>query len=376
MSDFRIPPISTLIGSGAGNFFKVIGAGGRIERAYYLKLLLTTLIVFITTPFRIYEKLVFKNRIRIFRFEKQPLFILGHWRSGTTFLHNLLCEDADAGYVTTYQSVFPNNLASGFIFKQFMKRNMPDKRPTDNVKLGIDLPQEDEFALGNMNFNSFYNFFYFPKAYQRFYNHSVKDVNKGDVPSWDEQYKALIIKALLNTGGKRAVIKNPVNSARVKSILRIFPDAKFVFIYRNPVTVFLSTRKFFYALFPSLWFHRVDHAFIDEMIFENFRNIMNAYYDQKTLIPEANIMEIRFEDFEKDPLGHCQRIYSDLLEADFESAHTPFENYLAQQKSYVKNSYEISSVLLDKIYSEWGDYMNKWDYGVPDDLIVVPKQIP
>jgi hypothetical protein len=113
--------------------------------------------------------------------EKDPVFILGHWRSGTTFLHNMLCSDPQSAYVSTYQSVFPDNLASQAIFKTFMKMNLPEKRPSDNVKLGIDLPQEDEFALSNMIADSFYHFFYFPEKYRDYYTRSVEMLPGGTI---------------------------------------------------------------------------------------------------------------------------------------------------------------------------------------------------
>ena len=80
-----------------------------------------------------------------------PLFILGHWRSGTTFVHNIFACDKHFGYTTTYQTVFPHLMLWGQpFFKKNMAFLMPDKRPTDNMELKVDLPQEEEFALSNM----------------------------------------------------------------------------------------------------------------------------------------------------------------------------------------------------------------------------------
>jgi len=369
MSEFKIPPISTLIGSNLINYLRVIKGGSKVDPGFYLKLVLTTLVVLISTPFHIWEYFFFRQRVKKFRFQKEPLFILGHWRSGTTFLHNMLCADPESGYLTTYHSVFPNNLGSKFIFKNFMEMNMPDKRPSDNVKLGIDLPQEDEFALSNLTERSFYHFFYFPNLYREIYTRSIDDVNQGIDPSWDRIYRDLIVKSLLNSYGHRAVLKNPVNTARIKSLLRTFPDAKFIFIYRNPITVFLSTQKFFYELFPTLWFTKVDRVFIDEMIYENFKRLMHDYDQQKHLIPKGNLVEIRFEDLEKEPLELCRNIYNDLLHEDFVAPRVHFEKFLSNQKGYTKNNYRIARPLLDKIQLEWGEYMQRWGYGVPEELI-------
>jgi omega-hydroxy-beta-dihydromenaquinone-9 sulfotransferase len=368
MSEFKIPPISTLIGSNIYNFFKVIKNGSKVDPTFYWKLVLTTLVVIVSIPFHVWEYFYFKGKTSKYKFTKEPLFILGHWRSGTTFLHNLLCADPEAGYLTTYHSVFPNNLGSQFIFKNFMKMNMPEKRPSDNVKLGIDLPQEDEFALSNLTEKSFYHFFYFPDIYRKYYADSITDINAGKHPSWEITYRKLIIKALLNSHGRRAVLKNPVNTARIKTLLRIFPNAKFIFIYRNPITVFQSTQKFFYELFPTLWFSKVDREFIDKMIYENFKQMMRDYDAQKDFIPKGNLLEIKFEDFEKSPLEQCQSIYNDLLKEDFLLPRPYFEKFLSNQTGYAKNKYHIAPALLDKIQVEWGDYMVRWGYGIPEGL--------
>jgi len=159
----------------------------------------------------------------------------------------MLCKDPSSGYLTTYHSVFPNNLASKWLFKKFMKINMPDKRPSDNVKLNIDFPQEDEFAFCNSYQHAYYNFFYFPKEYKTFYDNAIthKTLTEREIEEWSLSYDKLIKKALLNTKGERAIIKNPVNTARIDKILKLYTNAKFLYIYRNPVTVFYSTRHFF-----------------------------------------------------------------------------------------------------------------------------------
>ena len=73
-----------------------------------------------------------------------PLFILGHWRNGTTHLHNLLAVDPQFAFPNNYQVVCPHT------FLCTEERNaasfdllLPQHRPQDNVRLGMGLPQED-----------------------------------------------------------------------------------------------------------------------------------------------------------------------------------------------------------------------------------------
>ena len=53
-------------------------------------------------------------------------------------------------------------------FKKNMSWLMPDKRPTDNMELAVDLPQEEEFALANMMPYTYYNFWFLPEYQQEY----------------------------------------------------------------------------------------------------------------------------------------------------------------------------------------------------------------
>lgn len=372
MSDFKIPQISTLVGSTIGNYFKTL-KNETVEPKFYLKVFLTTLVILIATPFHWWEELKFKQKLSKFKFEKQPLFILGHWRSGTTLLHNLLCKAPSAGYLTTYQSTFPNNLGSKWLFKTFMKANMPDKRPSDNVKLNIDFPQEDEFAFCNSQADGYYKFFYFPLNYKLYYERAIhhKKLTEQEINNWYKSYDKVLKKAVLNSKGEQLIVKNPVNTARVNKILKLYPNAKFLYIYRNPLTVFYSTQKFFQKLFPSLWLNSCDHAFIDEMIFDVYKKLMHDYQDQKALIPPENLIELKFETFEKNPIEEIKRIYDDLLNDDFEAAKPYFTEYFDSLSGYKKNKYSVSKSSVNRIMKEWAYFMDLYDYKIPEDIEVV-----
>lgn len=369
MAEFKIPPVSTLLGSTIKNYFKILSTG-HIDPKYYFKIFLTTLVVLIATPFHLWEKLVFHKKLKNFKFEKPPLFILGHWRSGTTLLHNMLAEDPSAAFMTTYQSVFPNNLSSKWLFRTFMRINMPDKRPSDGVVLNINFPQEDEFAFSNSQWNAYYNFFYFPKNYKAYYDKAVhhKNLSKNEIELWYKSYDKLIKKALINSTGNRAIFKNPVNTARIDKLLKLYPDAKFLYIYRNPITVFFSTQRFFQQLFPTLWLHKTENKFIDKMIFEVYNDLMNDYFKYKSLIPAENLMELRFEEFELNPLGELEKIYSTLLNEDFSTVKSYFSAYFKTQKSHKKNKYLVEGETIENIQKQLGKYIEMYKYELPEDI--------
>ncbi len=371
MAKFKLPPISPLIGSHPISFVRTLW-GRKIESKHYLKTFLTSIVVIISSLFQWYEKIYFNIKCKRYNLKSDPIFIIGHWRTGTTFLHNLLSQDPQMGYVTTYQTVFPNNLKSKFLFKTIMRSLIPDKRPGDNVRLNVAFPQEEEFALTNINPFNYYQFMYFPADYSEYYEKYIRMIGLSDqvYSKWKKDYQRMVKKAMINTGGNIPLLKNPCNTGRVKVMLDMYPKAKFIFILRNPVIVFLSSKKFFTELLPTLWFYTASEAEIEEMIFEIYDQLINDYLETKGLIPEENLIEIKFEEYEKEPMVFLKDLYDQFRIEDFEKARPVFMEYIESMAGYRKNTYVISRTLLDKIIDRWGFSMDFWDYKVPENIEV------
>ncbi len=364
-----IPPISPLIGSSVSNFFRALKSR-KVNSAYYLKVFLSAIISGITSLFMPWERIREKKTKTL---TTAPIFIIGHWRSGTTHLHNLLCQDPNAGYITTYQSLFPNNLHSKILFKTILKMVIPGKRPSDNVKLDVDFPQEDEFALENMFAPSFYNFFYFPDHYSQLFDATVLFKNKDEeyIKQWKKAYMELITKGENNTNAIHMILKNPVNTGRVDSILEMYTDARFIHIYRNPVIVYLSTKKFFLSLIPELQLQLSSEEQIIDLIFDLYSRLMNTYFEKRSQIPPSQLIELDFESFENDSLNQLKNIYSSLKIPNWEQSLPYFEKYIDHLSDYKKNTYKISQKELNRITSEWDFAFEKLDYKIPDHLEII-----
>lgn len=345
---------------------------GKPEFQFYPKLLLTLLVIIISTPFQLFEYFYFRKKVCAFKFKKPPIFIIGHWRSGTTHLHNLLCQDTNHGYLTTYQSVFPNNMLSKWIFKTFMSLNIPETRPADNVKLSPDYPQEEEFALANMTLASFYHFFYFPALNDVLYQKYVRfdSPDKQEILSFQNKYKELLAKAVFNLKKDQIIIKNPVNTGKLKMLLQMFPDAKFIHIHRNPVITYLSTYKFFVSLLPTTALTSYHDEEIKNYIIRNYKILMQDYLESRKLIPPENLLDIRYEEFEEDNLGHIKEIYQKFGLETWHEAEPYFKNYISRQMHYKKNIHKIQKQELEIILKEWDFAMKAFGYAVPDNLKV------
>ena len=149
--EFSKLPVNTLVGAD-WKTFKEVTKDQHIAKEKKTKFRLTKAIcrllsVAVPLQERKYKKLLANQPL-----EHDPVFILGHWRSGTTFVHNILAQDPRFGYTTTYQTVFPHYMmAMQWLFKPVMGWLMPSHRPTDNMARAADLQQEEEFAWMNQS---------------------------------------------------------------------------------------------------------------------------------------------------------------------------------------------------------------------------------
>ena len=166
--------------------------------------------------------------------------------------------------------------------------------------------------------------------------------------------------------GKRLISKNPPNTARIKFLIDLFPEAKFIHIYRNPYTVYLSTRHFYRKTMEKFKFQRISSELIEENMIKIYKDMMKTYFNEYKLIPKGNLVEIKFEDLEVDPIGQLKKIYLELNLSGFEENRIRFQNYLDQIKTYSKNKFQLDNKTIKKIQKNWDFTINKWGYKVPD----------
>lgn len=88
---------------------------------------------------------------------------------------------------------------------------MPDKRPTDNMELNVDLPQEEEFALSNMMPYSYYNFWFLPQNMLEYCDRflTMEKATEEERRVFKETFLKMIKISLWNTKGTQFLSKNP-----------------------------------------------------------------------------------------------------------------------------------------------------------------------
>ena len=112
------------------------------------------------------ESLIYRKRIRETKIEKDPIFILGHWRSGTTYLQNVLSRDEQFGWFDPVNTIgLPYSLLLGRLIQPPIEKGIQNGRPQDNVQYSLDLPMEETFGVLTISPYSIIHMIAFPENY-------------------------------------------------------------------------------------------------------------------------------------------------------------------------------------------------------------------
>ena len=351
------------------HWFRLLRSHGGVPPKYYLRAALITLLSPLSAPLRLQENLVYGKRIRSAEITHPPVFIVGHWRSGTTHLHYLLSQDPNLGFLSTFQTMVPGAyLSSMQTVRRIMALFLPNKRPMDNMDLSVDLPQEDEYAMCNLSPLSSYVGAYFPKHGRDLFHKFglLEGISDDLLAQWRQTYLHIIKKATFFASGRRLVLKNPVNTGRLCAVRSIFPGAKFIHIYRDPYVVFKSTQKLHREMRDLIALQPLSDADIEDNVLFVYREVMARFFEQKDAIPPGNLVEVRFEDLEQRPMVELERVYAHLGLPGWDAARDPIARYLATLAGYQKNRFSMVRRDIEKVEEYWRFAIDRWGYERPE----------
>lgn len=310
------------------------------------------------------ERIRYGRAIGDTRVRNDPIFILGHWRSGTTHVHNLLACDDRLTFPTTFQVVNPSSfLMTQRVLPRVFRPLLPDRRPMDNMAMSFDAPQEDELALSLLSGMSPYMSLSFPRRaahYDRYM--TLADVPGHEVAEWKRICLSFVRK--LSVGdGRRFVFKSPAHTGRIALLLEIFEKARFVHIRRDPYTVFQSSRHYFETAAWHANLQRLEPESFDAAIVERYDVLNDSYLAQRDLIPPRRLHELSYEALTADPIGEMRRLYLALDLEPFAAVEPSMREYLESIAGYQKNRHRpLRDDERRWIASAWGRYFHAFGY--------------
>lgn len=347
-----------------GAWLKALNSGGwRIAPSRFPMFCIISGLGVVNSTLAAFQKALFGKKIRETKLVGEPIFIVGHWRSGTTLLHEYMMRDERFTCADTYDCFAPAHfLVSGGLFRPWVKYLMPEKRPMDNMAVGLDRPQEDEFAICALGTPSPYLEIAFPNNKKRIDADylTLRNLSDADRSAWLDSLE-YILKALTVAEPKTVVLKSPPHTARIRAILERFPNAKFVHISRDPYTLFPSTANLWKKLAKT---HGLQNPkggpALEEKVLRDFEEMYEAFFADLPLLKERQLCEISYDELVQAPVATLERVYSELGLDGFAERRGAFEKFAESQKSYKKNKFEIAPEIKETISKRWAAYLERY----------------
>ena len=213
---------------------------------------------------------------------------------------------------------------------------------------------------------TYYNFWFDPKDQQEYADKYLlfDDISKEELKVFEDVFTKLIKISLWNTNGTQFLSKNPPHTGRVKELVKMFPNAKFVYLIRNPYTVFESTRSFFTNTIQPLKLQDIGEDVLEQNILSIYSKLYHKYEADKQFIPEGNLYEMKFEDFEASSLGMTEDIYDKLQITGYADAKESIAKYIGKKKGYKKNKYTYDERTIKLVQDNWDFALKQWDYNL------------
>ncbi len=364
----QLKPIQhPLCGISLKNWIRVLEKNGGVDFSYLDRALFITLGSLVTAPSRFIFNQFYKKKIDQYVMKKDPVIIIGHWRSGTTFLHELLSQDPQFCYVSIWNTLLPTGFPLFESSKQLLTCFLPKTRPMDNIEVAIDGPYEEEAGIAVLSPWSFFHGLHFPRNAEEQYVKSIHftGLSQSEQDEWKKMYAAFMKTVMFTNHGKRLLLKNPANTARIPLLLKLYPKARFIHIYRNPYKVYASTVKMRNKVLTKLALQNEDKREIEHQVIRNYQRLMTSFFKQKELIPSGQLVEVRYEDLVAQPMNIVEQIYEQLHLPDLKQALPCLKQYLEEKKNYQTNVYHFDEQLIKRVKENWGFTIDRWGYTPP-----------
>ena len=309
------------------------------------------------------QHLLYRRRLARTELAAPPLFLVGHWRSGTTYLHELLACDERFATPSTYQCFAASHfLVSESWAPKLLWFILPSRRPMDNVRFAWSAPQEDEFALCSLGMKSPYLEIAFPNEEHNVFDYlDLERLPPAELAAWQGCLRQFLKCVTLSTG-KRLALKSPTHTARVGFLAREYPGAKFLHIARHPVTVYLSSVNLWRVLIETNGLQVPRDSDFKEFVLSTFERMYRAYDRQREMLAPGQLMEIRYEDLVQDPVEVLREAYQRLDLGDFSVVEPALRAATRSSKSYRTNEYALDEKIREEIMSRWSGYATRFGY--------------
>ncbi|HZT89443.1 MAG TPA: sulfotransferase [Stellaceae bacterium] len=345
-----------------------------VSRARLPTVLLITVVAAINSLLGAFQALLHGRRIAAIPLGDDPIFIIGHWRAGTTFLHELLALDERFVWPTTYECFAPGHFLVSRWLAPLLRRLAPARRPMDAMQFGLDRPQEDEWALALLGLGSPYETIAFPDhrpVRDEFL--TLRGLAESTLRRWQAGLRCFLQSVQLRAeregrGARCLLLKSPTHTARVAMLCRMFPKARFIHVVRDPEELFASTVRLWTVLFDIFGCHKPHRdglpngtPGIEEYVLRTLPLLYDDFDHAREAVPAHRWHEVRFEHLVDDPIGEIEEIYRRLELGSFETVRRRLSEYVRGNDG-ARSEYALPPELRGEVAARWAEYRRRYGY--------------
>jgi hypothetical protein len=271
---------------------------------------------------------------------RPPVFVLGMWRSGTTFLHELLAANKTLIAPNTWQCMN----SSMHLLHSAPPGDHRAVRPMDSFVVSADSPQEDEFAMLAQGIPSVYRAFFDPRRLpelERWLDPKVWAELPPD--QWWTRWRLFLASVQQGHSG-RLLLKSPNHTFRISAILRQMPESLIVWVLRDPIDVFFSNVKMWKAMIRRYALWEVEPGVLDSQLnaflAAALRFSSEALAQSVKELPRTQLAVVRFADLISKPTQVLASIHERLGLPPDRLDEAALRQVMAQTESLSSTNYK------------------------------------
>ena len=294
---------------------------------------------------------------------RDAIVILGYWRSGTTFLHELLSLDTRYSFPTTHACMNPHH----FLLTEasvLARGGSGVQRPMDEMEVRPGSPQEDEFALLSLGARSPYEALLAPRQLTEALKLAdPRDLTALDEKRWRSVFLGFLSGVSVRGAGRPLILKSPTDGFRVATLRELLPDARFILIVRDPSTHFESVIRMWRRMFETYSFGPIpSDDEIGEAVLADRVRFEAKLAAGAAGLPGNRFATLTYESLIADPVGAIERLYRSLDLGDFAVVRESIAAETERRREYRAQSRHVSGIWRERINAEWKSVLTQYGY--------------
>lgn len=280
--------------------WKVYGPG----KVFFFTLLIEPLLRGFHTITLWLDRIFFPGYLRVE--VKNPVFIIGHPRSGTTFLHHILTQTNEAAAFPCWHILFPALTAralAGPLIRRLINTGQSEVMPEwTGHAMALDKVEEEEMLFLHNSDTQFV-----AAGLLGFDDREYPELHFQDHQPHKRRFRSmrflhgLFQRQIHSTGKNQIIAQTHFSTHRLKTMLEFYPDAKFVYIVRNPHHVVPSFLSLLHNSIEFRWgLSKIPKAVLDRYNRRRYQAIIDLYkyfHDLQAQgeLPASRVMVLPYE---------------------------------------------------------------------------------